>query len=61
MEAIIKELKVFQEISSKNDDVCKPEPLKGNLTVFWSRRIDDTNKLVYAVDDGAITIISCLN
>ncbi|MGL1044993.1 type II toxin-antitoxin system YoeB family toxin, partial [Vibrio vulnificus] len=25
----------------------------------WSRRIDDTNRLVYAVDDQALTIISC--
>ncbi|KAA0876362.1 Txe/YoeB family addiction module toxin [Nitrincola tapanii] len=37
----------------------KPEPLKENLAGFWSRRIDDTNRLVYAVDDNAITIISC--
>jgi len=37
----------------------KPEPLKENLSGFWSRRIDDTNRLVYAVDDLAITIISC--
>ncbi|WP_460115646.1 Txe/YoeB family addiction module toxin [Sessilibacter sp. MAH3] len=37
----------------------KPEALKENLSGFWSRRIDDTNRLVYAVDDIAITIISC--
>ena len=37
----------------------KPEPLKENLAGFWSRRIDDTNRLVYAVDDTAVTIISC--
>lgn len=39
--------------------IGKPEPLKENLSGFWSRRIDDTNRLVYAVDDQAITIISC--
>lgn len=39
--------------------IGKPEPLKENLAGFWSRRIDDTNRLVYAVDDNAITIISC--
>ncbi|OOE40239.1 hypothetical protein BZG06_15160 [Salinivibrio kushneri] len=33
--------------------------LKENLTDFWSRRIDDTNRLVYAVDDTSITILSC--
>ena len=37
----------------------KPEPLKENLSGFWSRRIDDTHRLVYAVDDGQLTIISC--
>lgn len=37
----------------------KPEPLKENLSGFWSRRIDDTHRLVYAVDDNYLTIISC--
>lgn len=41
------------------DGIGKPEPLKENLSGFWSRRIDDTNRLVYAADDIAITIISC--
>lgn len=40
------------------EGIGKPEALKENLTGFWSRRIDDTNRLVYAVDDAAITIIS---
>ncbi|MEO1341677.1 MAG: Txe/YoeB family addiction module toxin [Cyanobacteria bacterium J06635_13] len=39
--------------------IGKPEPLKENLSGFWSRRIDDTNRLVYAVDDKYLTIISC--
>ncbi len=37
----------------------KPEVLKESLSGFWSRRIDETNRLVYAVDDEFITIISC--
>ena len=41
------------------EGIGKPEPLRENLFGFWSRRIDDTNRLVYAVDDGFITIISC--
>ncbi|MGO2232724.1 Txe/YoeB family addiction module toxin [Marinomonas sp.] len=41
------------------EGIGKPEALKENLTGFWSRRIGDTNRLVYAVDDVAITIISC--
>lgn len=39
--------------------IGKPESLKENLSGFWSRRIDDTNRLVYAVADQALTIISC--
>ncbi len=38
--------------------IGKPEPLKENLSGFWSRRIDDTNRLVYAVDELYITVIS---
>lgn len=41
------------------EGIGKPEALKENLSGFWSRRIDDTNRLIYAVDDQAITIISC--
>ena len=39
--------------------IGKPEALKENLSGFWSRRIDDTNRLVYAVEEGTITVISC--
>ena len=41
------------------EGIGKPEPLVGNLAGYWSRRIDDVNRLVYAVDDGDITVISC--
>ena len=37
----------------------KPEPLKGNLGGYWSRRIDDTNRLVYKVTKEHIGIIQC--
>lgn len=41
------------------EGIGKPEPLRENLSGFWSRRIDDTNRLVYAADDEYLTIISC--
>jgi toxin YoeB len=41
------------------EGIGKPEPLRENLSGFWSRRIDDTNRFVYAVDDDFITVISC--
>jgi len=37
----------------------KPEPLRENLAGFWSRRIDETNRLVYAVHEQDLTILSC--
>ena len=41
------------------EGIGKPEPLKENLSGFWSRRIDDANRLIYAVDDNYLTVISC--
>ena len=41
------------------EGIGKPEPLRENLSGFWSRRIDETNRLVYAVDDDYLTIITC--
>ena len=41
------------------DGIGKPEPLKGNLAGWWSRRIDDFNKIVYKEVDGVIIIAAC--
>ena len=41
------------------EGIGKPEPLKENLAGFWSRRIDESNRLVYVIDDNQLTIISC--
>ena len=41
------------------DGIGKPEPLKGNWSGWWSRRIDDTNRIVSREKDGAIIIASC--
>ncbi|MEM5401256.1 Txe/YoeB family addiction module toxin [Paraburkholderia sp. BR10937] len=39
--------------------VARPEPLKESLAGFWSRRIDETNRLVYEVANTQINIVSC--
>lgn len=39
--------------------IGKPEPLKGGLSGFWSRRIDEEHRLVYVVEKDAILIFSC--
>lgn len=36
------------------DGIGKPEPLKGDLSGWWSRRIDEANRLVYRIKDGRI-------
>ena len=41
------------------DGIGKPEPLKGELSGFWSRRIDDTNRLIYRISNGCLEILSC--
>lgn len=39
--------------------IGKPEPLKGELSGFWSRRIDDTNRLLYRINNDILEILSC--
>jgi toxin YoeB len=39
--------------------IGKPEPLRENLSGFWSRRIDDTHRLVYVASEGDLVIIAC--
>jgi len=41
------------------EGIGKPEPLKGNLGNCWSRRIDETHRIVYFEKNGIIHIISC--
>lgn len=37
----------------------KPEPLKGELAGWWSRRIDQEHRLVYRVTDDSLLIAQC--
>ena len=39
--------------------IGKPEPLLGSLGGWWSRRIDECNRIVYREKNGAIIIASC--
>lgn len=51
---------LIEDIScSPFEGLGKPEPLKGTLTGFWSRRIDEENRLVYVVEEKVIILISC--
>ncbi len=37
----------------------KPEPLKHDFQGYWSRRIDDTNRLVYKIEENTLIIVQC--
>jgi len=39
--------------------IGKPEPLKENLKGYWSRRIDNSHRLVYKIVDDTIIISQC--
>ena len=39
--------------------IGKPEPLKGEFSGFWSRRIDEVNRLVYRIKDDRLEVLSC--
>ncbi len=41
------------------DGLGKPEPLKHELSGFWSRRITDEHRLVYEVSENSLAIASC--
>ncbi|MEE1290381.1 MAG: Txe/YoeB family addiction module toxin [Spirochaetota bacterium] len=44
-----------------NSGLGKPEPLKGDFSGYWSREIDEKNRLVYKIDGNIIKIIQCKN
>ncbi|MCL2003061.1 MAG: Txe/YoeB family addiction module toxin [Oscillospiraceae bacterium] len=42
------------------DGIGKPEPLSGDLSGWWSRRIDDKNRIVYRLrGDDVVEIAQC--
>lgn len=44
---------------SGNEGIGKPEPLTGDLSGFWSRRINRKDRLIYALEMDQIIIIAC--
>ena len=60
------EPKILKRVARMFEETCrspfegtgKPEPLKGNLSGYWSRRITDEHRMVYAVSNELITVFS---
>ena len=44
-----------------NEGIGHPEALKENLSGFWSREIDEKNRLIYKIEDGCLKIYQCKN
>lgn len=66
---INKDMKLLRKLNRLLDDIERngnegighPEPLKHKNAGYWSRRIDDKNRLVYKLsDDGKIDIVQCI-
>lgn len=41
------------------EGIGKPEPLSADLSGYWSRRIDDKNRIVYKIENDMIKIVQC--
>ena len=62
----IQDKKILKKINTLLKDIIrnsfegigKPEPLKGTLSGYWSRRIDEKNRIVYTKKDNNIIIIA---
>lgn len=51
---------LLKDIERENfGGIGKPEPLKGDMSGFWSRMIDHVNRLVYRISGNVIEIVSC--
>ena len=63
----IRDKKILKRINQLLQDIerngyngiGKPEPLRGDLSGFWSRRIDDEHRIVYRVTEDRVEIIQC--
>lgn len=59
--------KTLKKINALIEDICrngneglgKPERLTGDLTGFWSRRINEKDRLVYRIDGDIVSILAC--
>jgi toxin YoeB len=59
--AVVREINGLLEEISRDPfrGTGKPEPLKGSLAGFWSRRITKVDRLVYIVQDGVTYVMQC--
>ncbi len=52
--------KLLQDIERNGcDGIGKPEALKGDLSGYWSVRIDEKNRIVFRISDRKLEILQC--
>ncbi|MBR1896361.1 MAG: Txe/YoeB family addiction module toxin [Pyramidobacter sp.] len=54
--------RLIKELLRSGNPACgegSPEPLKGDLSGWWSKRINEKYRLVYAIEDGRLVIAQC--
>lgn len=58
---ILKKINALIQDIERNpfEGIGKPEPLKYDLSGFWSRRIDEVNRLVYRINNDVLEILQC--
>ena len=53
-------LQILKDIERNGyNGIGKPERLTGALSGYWSRRIDDDNRIVYRIECDIIKIVQC--
>ena len=53
-------IKLIEDISRNgNEGIGKPEPLVGDLAGFWSRRINEKDRLIYKIEGNSVYILAC--
>lgn len=58
---VLKRINLLLQDITRNgyDGIGKPEPLKGDLSGWWSRRIDESHRLIYRISNDIIEIAQC--
>lgn len=59
LKRILQLLKDIDRNRNGYDGIGKPERLSGDLSTYWSRRIDNENRIVYRIDGNTLKIVQC--
>ena len=59
---IVKKNEIIKDIKkNRNEGIGKPEPLKHELSGYWSRRITYKHRFIYKLTETSIVVIACAN